>query len=77
MMRRYMKRPTVKAKAIDLKKEKEKIIIGGMALIAGLVALALFSLSAQAKDHDSWNSYSVGEGETIFPFHLRSQLLGH
>ena len=76
-MRRYMNRPTVKAKAIDLKKEKDKMVIGVMALIAGIMAMTLYSLSAQAKAPHTWNSYSIGEGEMRFPLQLRSQTLGH
>jgi len=70
-----MKRPTTKAKAIDLK--KDKMIIGGLALLAGLMAMALFSASAQAKVPHSWSSYSVGEDEIKVPFQLKSQKLGH
>ena len=77
MMRRSMKGPTTKAKAIDLKKEKDKMIIGGMALLAGLMALALFSISAHGKTPNSWSAYSIGENELKFPFQLRSQILGH
>lgn len=71
-----MKRPTVqaKAKAIDL--TKNKIILGGMALLAGIMAMAIFS-TAHAKTPHSWNSYSVGEDENKLPFRLKSQLLGH
>ena len=72
-----MKRPTVKAKVIDLKKEKEKMIIGVMALIAGIMAMTLYSLSAQAKTPHPWSSYSIGEAEMRFPLQLRSQKLGH
>lgn len=74
-MRRYMKRPTAKAKAIDLK--KDKMIIGGLALLAGLMAMAFFSTSAHAKVPHSWSSYSVGEDEIKLPFQLKSQKLGH
>lgn len=70
-----MKRPMTKAKAIDLK--KNKILLGGLALLAGLMAAALFSTSAHAKVPRIWNSYSVGEGEIKLPFHLKSQKLGH
>lgn len=70
-----MKRPTAKAKVIDLK--KDKMIIGGLALLAGLMALALFSSSVQAKVPHSWSSYSVGEDEIKLPFQLKSQMAGH
>lgn len=70
-----MKRPTAKAKAIDLR--KDKIILGGMALLAGLMALAVFSSTAHAKVPHTWNSYSVGEDEAHVPFKLKSQQLGH
>lgn len=70
-----MKHPTTKAKAIDLK--KDKMILGGLALLAGLMAVALFSSSAQAKVPHSWSSYTVGEDEIKLPFQLKSQKLGH
>ncbi len=70
-----MKHPTTKAKVIDLK--KDKIILGGLALLAGLMAVALFSSSAQAKVPHSWSSYTVGEDEIKVPFQLKSQKLGH
>lgn len=69
-----MKRPTAKAIAIDLK--KDKILMGGLALLAGLMAMALFSSTTQAKT-PSWSSYSVGENESKLPFMLKSQLVGH
>lgn len=70
-----MKRPTVKAKAIDL--TKDKIILGGLALLAGLMAIAVFSSSANAQVPHTWNPYSVGENENKVPFKLKSQMLGH
>ena len=71
-----MKRPiaTAKTKAIDL--TKDKIILGSLALLAGLMALAVFSSSSEAKV-PAWSSYCVGEGEVKLPFKLKSQKLGH
>lgn len=70
-----MKRPMTKAKAIDL--TKDKIILGGLALLAGLMAIAVFSSNVYAKTPHIWKSYSVGEDETKVPFQLKSQMLGH
>lgn len=72
-----MKRPSTKAKAIDLK--KDKMIIGSLALLVGLMTMAFFSISAQAKTKipQLWSSYSVGEGEMKFPLQLSSQKMGH
>jgi hypothetical protein len=70
-----MKGPTTKAKAID--QTKDKIILAGMALLAGLMALAIFSSSSHANSSLAWNSYSVGEDENRLPFKLKSQILGH
>ena len=71
-----MKRPMtkVKAKAIDL--TKDKMIWGGIALLAGLMAAALFASNSQATV-PTWSSYSVGEDEVKLPFKLKSQKLGH
>ena len=72
-----MKRPTLKAKAKVIDQTKDKMILGGMALLAGLMALALFSSSTHAKGPRLWSSYSVGEDESKLPFQLKSQMLGH
>lgn len=68
-------RAQAKAKAVDT--TKDKIIFGGLALLAGLMAMAMFSSTTQAKTPKTWSSYSVGEGNTKLPFKLKSQLLGH
>lgn len=72
-----MKRPIAiaKAKVIDLK--KDKMILGALALLAGLMAIAVFSSTAHAKVQPAWSSYSVGEDEIKVPFQLKSQKLGH
>lgn len=59
-----MKRPTLKAKAIAVDLKKNKMIVGGLALLAGLMAMTLFSSNAQAKD-------------AKFPFQLTTQKLSN
>lgn len=74
-----MKSPIVtaetKAKTIDL--TKDKIILGSLALLAGFMALAVFSSSSSEAKVPTWSSYSVGEDEVKLPFKFKSQKLGH
>ena len=72
-----MKRPILQAKAKVIDLTKDKMILGGLVLLAGLMAIAVFSSSAHAKVQPTWSSYSVGEDETKVPFQLKSQKLGH
>ena len=70
-----MRVPITKAKAIDLK--KDKIVLAGLALFAGLMAMAVFSSSAHSKGLPSWQAHSQGEDEVKVPFLLNSQTLSH
>ncbi len=51
---------TAKAKAIDQK--KDKILYAGLALLAGLLAVAALSSSASAKIINAWTPHQHGIG---------------
>lgn len=51
---------TAKAKAIDQK--KDKILYAGLALIAGLIAVAALTNSASAKVISAWTPHQHGIG---------------
>ena len=78
---------TAKAKAIDT--TKEKILYAGAALLAGLMAAAIFSTPARAntatvkqeqghnKAESEWTPHIQIQDEIKLPFTLKSQKLSH
>jgi hypothetical protein len=74
-MNRNIKRPITKAKAIDLK--KDKLVLGGLALLAGLMAAAFFSTSVHAQTVRKWLPHGQGENSIKIPFQLNTQKLSH
>ena len=54
-----IRKVTVKAKAIDQK--KDKILYAGIALLAGLIAIIAMSATASAKVMNTWNSQVPSE----------------
>lgn len=71
-----MKGSKTKAQAIDLK--KDKIVLAGLALLAGLMAVVAFSSNAHASIiNSSWAPHVQGENEIKLPFPLKPQKLDH
>ncbi len=69
-----MKNPLVKAKAINL--DKEKIILAGVALLIAIISALVIMPMAQAADCIQ-SRVSVQEEVILPPFELKSQKLGH
>lgn len=62
-------------KAIDQK--KDKILYAGLALLAGILAIAAISSSASAKVIKAWAPHGLSEDGAKVPFQLGGQRLSH
>lgn len=70
-----MPKVTAKAKAIDQK--KDKILYAGLALLAGLLAMAALTSSASARVINSWAPHHQGADGMKVPFLMGGQKLSH
>nr|BDT28360.1 hypothetical protein BHI3_18260 [Bacteriovorax sp. HI3] len=69
-----MKNPLVKAKAINL--DKEKVFLAGVALLIAIISALVIMPMAHAKDCEQ-AKLSAQEEVILPPFELKSQKLGH
>ncbi len=69
-----MKNPLVKAKAINL--DKEKVFLAGVALLIAILSALVIMPMAQANDQ-ALAKLSAQEEIILPPFELKSQKLGH
>lgn len=71
-----------KAQAIDSK--KDKIVLAGITLVVGLMALAIFSSNVKAEDQKvqtkpigQWDPHLQVQDDVKLPLKLKTQKFGH